>query len=169
MRANMKNVLIPTDLSLRSLEMVGVVAANMPERLNISLFHAFEMPESLSHVMRLRHTGFHSDLVTETLRIRCRQLRAEHANIAGIRFQLICCTTVVAFSRHAEALGIDVIIYPEGYRYVPVTRESVDPHRMFMKCGLPVIRSFAERVAGPVKDRVPAATERNKDLLPVNQ
>lgn len=139
----MTNVLIPTDFSLQSLDMAAATIQHLPGKLNIVMFHAFDMPGSLIDAMHLG--GFrNSNIITEELRVKCCQLKAENANIASIRFQFMYGNTVTVFRQFAEANAIDLIMYPDK-NFGSVLPESVDPHRMFLRSGVKVIRDLTPR------------------------
>lgn len=141
----MKNVLIPTDFSATSLDLVATVARAMPCNINIVLFHAFEMPDNLRDAMHLAGTSEHSALMTEALRLKCRKLKTAHSNISNISFRVMYGTTVHAFENYAEANDIDTIVWPEVYTFMPVLRNSVDPSRMFTRSGIELVRRFDGR------------------------
>lgn len=143
----MTNVLIPTDFSLQSLDLVNRATMHIPGKLNITMLHIFDMPSSLSDVTRPGGINGHYNLITEELRNRCRQIRANNANIAGIRFQMMFGTTAAAFRNFAEANAIDIIVYPSDYLFVPVTNSSVDPGSMILRSGIKVLRELSTRYA----------------------
>jgi hypothetical protein len=141
----MTNVLIPTDFTLQSLELITAATQLITGRLNVLLFHAFDMPDSLMDAMHRNGVRSHSSLITEEIRVRSRQIKAAHPEIANIRFLIMYGSSVAVFKDFAAANEVDLIIYPAAYRYFPVVRESIDPDRMFLKSRLPIIRKLAAR------------------------
>lgn len=154
----MTNVLIPTDFSLQSLDVILPIARQVDEKLNIFMFHAFDMPDSLADAMRRTGIRGHHNLVTEELRLKCRQVKALCPNVSNISFKLMFGTTVVAFQNFAEANNIQLIIYPEGYKFMPVVRESVNPDRMFLKSMIVVMREIRPMQQAETTPAQPAAT-----------
>jgi len=144
----MTNVLIPTDFSVSSLELINLAAQSMPGKMNVYLFHAFDMPDSLADAMIRTGGNGHYSLVTEELRLRCKQIKTANANISNISFRIMYGTTVSAFQNFAEANEINTIILPEEYFFIPVVRDSVNPERMLKKSGITVIRSLNNRKTG---------------------
>ncbi len=136
---DIKNIIIPTDFSLYSLDFAAQIAQAIPEKHNIFLFHAFDMPDSLLDAMKRVGQNSHSNLITEELRIRCKQIKTKHKSVSNICFRIMYGTTIAAFRNLAEADRIDMIVLPTGYRFAPVVRESVNPERMFKKSGIEVI------------------------------
>lgn len=144
----MTNVLIPTDFTVQSIDAIGAAAQHIPDRANFFLFHAFDMPQSLIDAMRLTGVKSHHNLVTEELRLRCRQVKEENLNIAGISFRLMFGSTVSVFRNFAEANKINLIVYPEDYVFLPTVRESVDPCKMFLKSQIPLMRTVVPLLKG---------------------
>jgi hydroxyacyl-ACP dehydratase HTD2-like protein with hotdog domain len=146
----MTNVLIPTDFTVRTLDIVTAAAQNIPGKLNVFMFHAFDMPDSLIDAMHRTGLNSHYNLITEELRMKCRQIKAACPDVSNISFRLMFGTTVAAFKNFAEANDIHVIVYPAGYSFLPVVRESVNPDRMFLKSRITVLRnlSLKGKVAG---------------------
>lgn len=140
----MKNILIPTDFSASSLDFIGQIAQNSIGNINIILFHAFDMPQSLMDAMRRNGMRNYGNMVTEELRQKCKKIKSENRNLNNISYKLMYGTTSMAFDNYAEANDIDAIVIPPGYQFTPVVRESVNPKRMFQKSGLPVAGSIEE-------------------------
>ncbi len=143
------NVLIPTDFTGNSLDSVNSIAKAMPEKMNIILFHAFDMPESLLDAMMRKGMNGHSNLVTEDLRLKCKRIKQQNKHVQNIYFRSMYGTTVAAFRNFAEANAIALIVLPAGYRYLPTVRESVNPLRMFQKSGIRLVTDLQESEARP--------------------
>lgn len=141
----MKNVLIPTDFSYASLELIARAALTMKGRFNIILFHAFRMPDSLIDIVSRHSIHHHGDYITEGLRIRCKKLKAAYPNIGNISFRIMYGSSGSAFEHYAEANDIDLIIWPEEHEFVPVNRDSVDPSKMFKKSGIEIVRELKSK------------------------
>ena len=136
---SMKNVLIPVDLAPASADLAGRVARAIDDRVNIYLFHAFDIPDSLVAAMQRMGGGGHYGLITEELRLKCRKVKKQNGNIDNISFGIMYGSTDAAFRNYAEANRIDLIVVPEGYRFIPLVRDSVDPLRMFRRSGIPLL------------------------------
>ncbi|MBL7691959.1 MAG: hypothetical protein JNM41_10225 [Flavipsychrobacter sp.] len=137
----MNTILIPTDFTVGSLEIMNTLARGTDNKLNFILFHAFDMPGSLVEAMSRAGINSHNKLITENLRLACKRIKANNNNIANISFRNMYGTTIAAFKNYAEANAIDMIALPPDFRFVHITRESVDPTRMFKKSGLPLLSS----------------------------
>ncbi|GAA4462128.1 hypothetical protein GCM10023093_08080 [Nemorincola caseinilytica] len=145
----MKNVLIPSDLTPVSAELAGRVARAIDDRVNIFLFHAFDIPDSLVDAMVRMGGGGHYGFITEELRLKCRKVKKQTGNIDNISFGIMYGSTDVAFRNYAEANRIDLIALPEGYRFIPLVRDSVNPLRMFKRSGIEIMTDLRP-VTSPV-------------------
>jgi hypothetical protein len=147
----MKNVLLPTDFSANSLDPIEIVAKMLPDKLNILLFHAFDMPQSLLEAFSKVGLNGHGNLVTEELRIKCKRIKQSHRNVQNICFRPMYGVTTMAFKNYSEANKIHLIALPPGYRFAPAVRESVDPTRMFQKSGIEILNKFNDHMVYPLE------------------
>lgn len=131
----MKKILVPTDYTQRSIDLAARAAKAIDTKIDIYLFHAFEMPDSLMDAM----TNTHHNLITEELRVQCKRIKGQNANINHISFRALHGTTSVAFRNYAEANEIDLIVLPPEYKFIPVVNKSVNPLHMFRKSGIPIL------------------------------
>lgn len=150
----MTNILIPTDFTERSITFARHVAQSIPGSVNIYLFHAFEMPDSLIDAMHRAGLSSYNRLITEELRIRCKKAKSQQKNIQNISFRVMHGNTISTFRSFADALKIDFIAVPAGYKFIPVVKESVNPERMFRKSGLEVASSFPVRTEKRIQHTV---------------
>jgi len=148
----MTNVLIPTDFTTQSLDLIPAAAQQVTGKINVFLFHAFDMPDSLVDAMNRTGLSSHHNLITEELRMKCRQIKNQCPDVANISFRLMFGTTAAVFRNYAEANDIHVIIYPAGYRFTPVVRESVNPDRMFLKSRISIVRNLTGRAKSATQE-----------------
>ncbi len=141
----MTNVLLPTDFTTDSIATVKGAVKAIPGKLNIFLFHAFDIPDSLVDAMQRAGRRGHSDLITETLRLKCKQIKAAHPNISNISFRVMYGTMTTAFKNFAEANKIDTIYIPKDHKFAAVVRESVNYDRMFKKSGIQIVNEATPR------------------------
>ena len=142
----MRNVLVPTDFSAASLELVEKTAQALAgESLHIVLFHAFDIPFFVSDIVR-SPTLPYQDLLTEPFRQACCTVKHLFPKtIRSIAVRHLHGNSNAVFRNFADANDIDLIVYPEYYVFQPVHTGSVNPHGMFMKAGIPLLRTFLPR------------------------
>lgn len=139
----MRNVLVPTDFSPASFDLVEKAIHTMGgQPVNIILFHAFQMPFFISDLIRNQRQPYH-DLLTDGFRNACKQIKQQYPKqVNSIVFRHPYGNTPAIFRNFADAHDIDLIVYPEPYEFVPVHKDSVNPDRLFKKSRIPLLRQF---------------------------
>ncbi|RYF94332.1 MAG: hypothetical protein EOO00_05435, partial [Chitinophagaceae bacterium] len=129
----MRNVLIPTDFSIDSLQLVErTVAALNDQTVNIILFHAFDMtcsaPDRLGNGTRIPY----AHLLTDEFRNACKRIKTSNARtVQNIHIRHLYGCTVQVFRNFVDANDIDMIICPDHFIFNEVTPQSVNPVKMF--------------------------------------
>jgi len=142
----MRNVLVHTDFSAASFDLVEKTIHTMGEQvLNITLFHAFQMPFFVSDLIRNQRQPYH-DLLTDAFRNNCKQIKQQYPRqVNSIVFRHLYGNTPAVFRHFADANDIDLIAYPELYEFIQVHPDSVNPDRMFKKSRVPLLRQFKSK------------------------
>jgi hypothetical protein len=159
----MRNVLIPTDFSVASLELADKTAQSLEgETINIILFHAFEIPSFESDLFDIRGKLPYADLVTEAFRNGCKRVKLQHSKtIRSIVIRHLYGNTAAVFRNFADANDIDVIVCPDFYVFQAVHPGSVNPLPMFQKGGVPLMKEFkSKKKAAEEPVQQPKAIER---------
>jgi hypothetical protein len=133
----MKNVLIPTDFSIRSLNLVkAAVQTNLDEPLNIVLVHFFKMSDNIQELMMLSKRMKDYDNISEAFKATCRELEDSYPQrINAIRIECFYGSTLAVFKNYLFGNGISLIIYDEHFRYKKVNKNSIDPLNIIKKSG----------------------------------
>ncbi|NML22590.1 hypothetical protein HHL16_17035 [Pseudoflavitalea sp. G-6-1-2] len=153
----MRNVLIPTDYSLASLELVEKTVQSFPQQqLNIILFHAFEIPYFDSDMGSSNAKPPYRDIVTDAFRNGCKRLKDQYPkSIQGILLRHLYGNTTAVFHNFIDANEIDLIVFPDHWTFTPVHPQSVNPAAMFRKSGVRLLKTFTAPVQQ--KEQAPAA------------
>lgn len=161
----MRNVLIPTDYSLASLELVEKTVQNLQDQnLNIILFHAFEIPFFASDIVGNNGKLPYRDIVTDAFRNGCKRLKEQHPKaIQSILLRHLYGNTSAVFHNFCDANDIDLIVFPEGFVFNPVHPQSVNPAPLFKKAGVPLLKSFTP--AKKVQSIPAAAAPESKAVI----
>ena len=143
----MRNVLIPTDFTVASIEMVDKTAQSLEgESLNIILFQAFEKTIFVSDLHDLRGKLPYAELVTEPFRNACKRVKLQHPKtIRSIVIRHLYGNTAAVFRNFVDANDIDLIVMPESFVYRAVHTGSVNPLPLFQKGGVPLLKAFKPR------------------------
>lgn len=142
----MRNVLVPTDFSTASFDLVEKTIHTMGEQvLNITMFHAFQIPFFVSDLVRNQHQPYH-DLLTDAFRNKCKQIKQQYPRqLHSISFRHLYGNTPAVFRHFVDANDIDLIVYPEPFEFIQVHKDSVNPDRMFRKSRVPLLRQFKSK------------------------
>lgn len=140
----MKHILIPTDFSIQSLQLAEQAVSSLPAtKLNITLFHAFQLPYSEFELLLRDRKKPYTDLLTDNFRQACKQLKDKHSKkIQKISFNFLEGSTAALFRHFADANEIDLIFLPQHYHFKPVHKLSVDPVPLFKKSGVKIINEL---------------------------
>lgn len=154
----MRNVLIPTDFTLQSLQLAQKALDALDHQpTNIILFHAFDInmqsPELLGSSRRLPY----AEVLTDEFRNGCRRLKTTYSKfLKEVNIRHMYGSTVPVFRNFVDANDIDLIICPNDFVFSKVTESSVNPDKMFRKSGVPVLHpvtrktTFVQPVEGPL-------------------
>jgi Universal stress protein family len=147
----MANILVPTDFTAASLKLAEQALKNTADqKVTIILFHAFEVSAFPFELIRPGHKDPSFELMTESFRIACKQLKDEYPQrVNKILVRCMNGNTKALFKNFAEANDIDLIFCPENYVFAKVHKQSVNPVNLFKKCGVPVVKE-APRKREPV-------------------
>ncbi len=137
---NMRNLLIPTDFTVHSLDLVSRAASALDQQpTNIFLFHAFTInitaPDVLGNPRRLPY----AELLTDEFRSACRRISQKYPFVRDLSVKHMYGSNVRVFRNFIDANDIDMIICPEDFVFHKVSPRSVNPEKMFRKSGVPVL------------------------------
>lgn len=137
----MKNILIPSDFSLQSLDCIPSLTERFKhDRLNISLVHVFLLTDSVTELMLLSRRNRDYEHVSLQFWNRCVELEHTYRkHINSIRVKCFYGCTVAVFRNYLEGHGIDLIVYPEQYQFRKLCKESLDPAKLIARCGWEVL------------------------------
>lgn len=138
----MKNILIPTDFSIRSLSYVHNIVAQHPcEQVNIILMHALEMPDSLFDLMTYTRNSRHIELISSDFQDGCEIIRNKYSSaINQLRIEFFHGSTRVALRNFLLAQNIDLIIQPTDHDYNAPSKRSFNPEKLISKCNYPKMK-----------------------------
>jgi hypothetical protein len=143
----MTTILIPTDFTLQSLNMVKDAASKFRgQRLNIILFHALYIPTDIHNLLFLSPKVPH-EKITEEFRHACTVIKKKNSNeIAQITFRHMYGSTNAVFRNFIEANKIDAIFMPEHVVLKKVYDDSVELRPLFKKASIPFITEAAPAI-----------------------
>lgn len=143
----MKNILIPTDFSIRSLSYVHSIVAQHPaERVNVILMHALQMPDSLFDLITYTRNSRHVELISSDFQDGCEIIRNKYSSaIHQLKIEFFHGSTRVALRNFLLAQNIDLIIQPVDHEFIPPSKRSYNPERLISRCGYPKMKIQLQR------------------------
>ncbi len=139
----MKNVLIPTDFSIRSLGYVHSVVSQYPdEMVNIIFMHALRMPDSIFDLVTFTRNSRHIDLITADFKDGCEIIRNKYASsVRQLKVEFFHGDTGVAFKNFCIANNIDVILQPADLEYNAPGKRSYNPAKLIARSKFPKLNA----------------------------
>ncbi len=140
----MKQILIPTDFSLSSLDLVEQTAETLnADRMNIILFHVFDMPSGIRDLLFVNKSIHHTRLMTDQFMAKCEALKKRYTfNINSITVQYVYGDTRAVFRSFLSACGADMIVYPESINLQLTHPQSIHPGKLIAKSKMPLLTTF---------------------------
>lgn len=138
----MKNILIPTDFTVKSLKLINrAVEHYNGEELNILLVHALEPDHSISGLLLLNKRLNVHRLYTDQFQEACEVLRNKYASvIRKIKIEFYYGSTRSYLNNFLEARNIDAILFAGDYELSKPSVASRDALQVWGKCNYPVIK-----------------------------
>lgn len=151
----MKNILVPTDLSIRSLNYLHHLAERNDEMVSITLMHALRMPDSILDLWTFTKSGKHHTLINGDFREACEVMKNKYAKtIHEIKVEFFYGSTSPALRNFLRAHEIHEVAMPHTLAYQCPGKESYNPEKLLRKCRLPV----RELVINTTRQATPSAT-----------
>jgi hypothetical protein len=132
----MKNVLIPTDFTVHSLDLIVAAAQQFEgEQLNITLLHALAMPDIMD-LMLLSRNNDRYKLITKEFENACTIIKNRYASvIQRINVRFMHGSTKAVFRNFVEASQAHVLICPVDYSFQKASANSIDISKLFKYAG----------------------------------
>ena len=139
----MTNILIPTDFSPASFKMAEQAITILNKKVNITFFHAYEMPFYYVDLLGLEKPPYFN-LLNKNFWNLCTELENKYPNLINeITFKSMQGNTNVLFRNFASVNKIDLIVCPDDYKYIKTHDRSLNPISFFMKSKLPLLQQLS--------------------------
>lgn len=134
----MKNILVPTDLSLQSLNIIHEIINNEKEKLNIHLIHMVQHPNEITELLYKRKSHLYEHVpnsFTEALQV----LRNKYlSQINNIMLSFYYGNRVAVVNIIIESNKIDAVYLLSDHQYMLPLKSSVSMVPLIKRCRLPV-------------------------------
>lgn len=136
----MKNILVPTDLTIRSLSLLHGLAGRLQEQpANILLVHALRLPDSILDFWSFTRTGKQHPMIGDQFREACQVMKNRYSQAFNtLEVEFFYGSSTPALRNFLQAHRIDEIGLPENYHYERPCVNSFDPERLIRKSKTPV-------------------------------
>lgn len=158
-----KNILIPTDYSVATLNCVsGFLDKNPDQKFQIIMVHFLQLSDSISELLMLSRRNREYQYISNDFEAAMDKMRKRYADqITSLHAEFFYGSTVVVFKNFLEHNGIDAILLLHGHQYEKLAENSIEPHLMVERSGYPVLT-----ISAPVKPaRVEEAIRVSKQEL----
>lgn len=134
----MKHILIPTDFSIQSLNVVHAVISgrNNDEQVKIVLFHLLDTTNDITDIMFRSQRNKHYELINENFAEACEILQNRYSSkISSIHIKFGFGTTAAYVRNFLEGEKIDVIALSHDLQLSGPSKKSVDAVRLLKDSG----------------------------------
>lgn len=167
-----KNILIPTDFTIESLNLFKTAAQQMEGgKANIVFFHAMVLENSIFELLFFSPQKCLEELIPKEFTDGCRIISNKYSSkITDFRFELFTGSGRRSFSNFLVGNEIDQVVIPDEYQFKRPHKGSIDPIPFLLECkGVTIIRSAWKPVSGiPEKDRLAELFQYKSDIPVIN-
>lgn len=124
----MKNILIPTDFTVHSLDIIVATAEKYKaEQLNILLMHGLSMSDSISDLMLFSRNNDRYKLISKEFENACMIIKNRYASVIhNLSVRFMHGNTRHIFRNFLHANQIDLIVFPADYTLQKACEQSID-------------------------------------------
>jgi hypothetical protein len=144
-----RNVLIPTDFTVKSLQVARYALENSTEpKLDILLFHMVDIPHSITDLLFFSKEQLRRKLIHEDFKDACAVLRNKYASIVeNIQCEIFYGSTPAVFENYVNARKIDQILYNNSLPLRKIDPRSIDSY-LFIKKSKKSIIDVSRAIVG---------------------
>lgn len=135
----MRHIMIPTDFSVQSLQVVhAAIAAAGNEKLKVTLMHMLHPADIGSTIFasfRNRQRAEQQNMLSEDFKETCEMLKNSYSSkLDGIQVKFVTGDTAVYLSHCLEGADVDCIVYAEDIKLTKPSKNSVDMLALIKRC-----------------------------------
>ncbi|MDM8175706.1 MULTISPECIES: hypothetical protein [Olivibacter] len=131
----MKKILIPTDFSGQSLDILTDYLLSCNEKeVSVLFFSVVKLSDSITDLLLLSKRTKEIELIPRSFENYCRCIQDEFERIKDVRFEYFYGNTIALFRNFLDANRIDEIVYDPSIELQMITKESSDPIDLIERC-----------------------------------
>ena len=154
----MKNILIPTDFSIASLECIHDLCQQYEGKsFRLIFIHLFKISDSITELLLLSKRNREYEYVSDEFYKGCENIKDKYPQVETIKVDFFYGSTLSMFRNYLEAHCINAVLELKSCSLQPLNKMSVNPETLIQKCGLEIVRIQPElkKVAtNPTKDQI---------------
>ncbi|WP_134090637.1 hypothetical protein [Olivibacter sp. XZL3] len=131
----MKRILIPTDFSGQSLDVLTdyLLSCN-EEQVSVLFFSVVKLSDSITDLLLLSKRTKEIELIPKSFENYCKCVQKEFIRIKEVRFEYFYGNTIALFKNFLDANRIHEIVYNPSIELKRITKASSDPIEMIERC-----------------------------------
>ncbi|PWK74256.1 hypothetical protein LX99_04058 [Mucilaginibacter oryzae] len=131
------NILIPSDFTLPSLNIIPALVERYPkQKLNIALVHFLQLSDSITDLLLLSRRSREFRLISDEFYAACTALKKDYPEqIINLTPDFFYGNTVAVFKHYLEEKEVGLIAMPEGHAYANLTPNSFNPAVLMQRSG----------------------------------
>ncbi|HTF19982.1 MAG TPA: hypothetical protein VK658_18040 [Chryseolinea sp.] len=123
-----QNVLIPTDFTIESLNLLKAAATMNGRPKSIILFHAIHLSDSITDLLFFSKSKFIESIANEDFLTAVKIVRNRYASIIkSVEMDLFVGRSSRAFENFVAGNAVDLILIPDAYKFRHASDRSIDP------------------------------------------
>lgn len=131
----MKRILIPTDFSGQSLDILtDYLLSSNENEVSVLFFSVVKLSDSITDLLLLSKRTKEIELIPKSFENYCNCIQKEFVRIKEVRFEYFYGNTVALFRNFLDANRIDEIVYDPSIKMEMITKASSDPIEMIDRC-----------------------------------
>ncbi len=136
----MVNVVVPTDFSIPSLDIIHNVVAKYPdERINIYLIHALRSSNSISDLLFISKRLNVGNLYDQDFMDACEIIKNKYESVlARIKIEIYYGESRKYLKSFLEHRNICAVFFAKTYRFKEISAHSQDMHLLFKNAAVPL-------------------------------
>lgn len=135
----MKKILVPTDFSIGSLNVIHSIVSRFDEPVDIILFHAVYVSNNISDLLFMTRK-ITQTYITKDYSDACEILRNKYSSrIKSLKTDFFYGSSSMAFNNYVEAKNADYIALNAQHTYKETYKQSIDPMPLVRKAKCAVL------------------------------
>ncbi|MXV15341.1 hypothetical protein [Hufsiella ginkgonis] len=136
----MRTILIPTDFKVSALNCVPALCERFGEEEVVLIYlHMIKLSDSISELLMLSRRSRETEAISDDFFFRCRELKAAHPTLKGLRVEFFYGSTLRMFRNFLEANQVDYILDVNDCSISRLHPESADLLTLAKRSELPAI------------------------------